>query len=114
MPKERTRRRGAPIKPPGKWSPEATRIFYERYDGNYDLMLEVIEQFDYLIDAKSFTAQIKDFVLGSTYWRSLNTDLFLAQCHCAGCGMSGENNRLSMFENQPYCDKCYVTRKYGN
>ncbi len=114
MPKERTRPIGAPITPPGRWSPEATIKFYERYDGNNDLMRDVVETFDYIVDAPAFVAQIKDFVLGSTYWRSKQTDMFLSECHCAACGLTGDKNRLTMFDNRPYCDKHYAIRKYGN
>jgi hypothetical protein len=76
-------------------------------------MTEVIEQFHHGLDCPgAFAAKIKDYVLQSTYWRSQDVDRFLSDTFCAGCGKPGNKYRLQMFENRPYCDKCYVIRRY--
>jgi len=57
--------------PPGRWSHEATVAFYERHHGDLFEMVRTIEGW-YHVPASphSIAAKIKDYVEGSTAWRS--------------------------------------------
>ena len=115
MPKLRKRPMGEPAAPPGKWSPEKTIKFYERYDGDSDLMYDVVNTFFHRIkNPGAFVAKITDFVLQSTYWRSKNTDKFLEETYCGDCGRRGIDTALYIFENRAYCTKHFALRKHEN
>lgn len=57
-----------PAKPPGNWTDEGTRAFFEKHDGSVDSMAAELGKTP-LRDPYAFAAEVKDYVLKTTKWR---------------------------------------------